>query len=433
MKLAQGLLFGIASLLGLQGEAQAQSSDHVTYVVRKGDTLNDLAREFFISQRVVPALIRLNKIRDPHRLQIGFRLRIPRALLRYEPETLRILAFSGPVTLLSSGAEQPPRVGDRVVEGSLVRTGAKGFISFGGTGDSRLSLPSNSLVQIKEAKRYLINNAIDFDIRVLEGRTETRAPKLKEDERYRVGTPLAVTAVRGTEFRVAFDDKSERSLTEVVEGSVVVSAGAFDAVADAGAGIASRADKLGRAEPLLPAPEVAEAGRIQTDERVEFAVTGVADAQGFRTQIARDAGFLELIAEEVTDDRSVSFEEISDGRLFVRSRAIADSGLEGFANTYAFRRKRLGVSASVEPSPFDDLFKFAWVPEGEGISFAAFQLWDAAQPDAMLVDEVGLENLGFYVGPLAPGKYLWRVATFQIDEGDIIKVWGPTQEFTVSE
>lgn len=433
MKLAKGLLVGFASLFGLQGQALAQSGDHVTYVVRQGDTLHDLAREYFISQRVVPALMRLNRIRDPRKLQIGSSLRIPRPLLRYEPEPLRILAFSGPVTLSRSGTELAPRVGEQVLEGSLVRTGAKGFISFGGTGNSRLSLPSNSLVQIREAKRYLINNAIDFDVRVLEGRTETRAPQLKADERYRIGTPLAVTAVRGTEFRVAYDDRTELSLTEVTEGTVVVSAGTADAVAAAGAGIASVAGTLGRAEPLLPAPEVVEAGRIQTEDNVVFALVGIENARAYRTQIARDAGFIELVAEEIGSDTQARFESIEDGRFFVRSRAVADSGLEGFAGTYAFRRKRLGVSANVEPSPFEDLFKFAWLPEGEGESFAAFQLWNADDADSMIVDEVGLQNKGFYVGPLAPGKYLWRVATFQIDEGDVIKVWSPAQEFTVSE
>ena len=433
MKLAKGLLVGFASLLGLQGPAIAQSDDHVTYVVRQGDTLHDLAREYFISQRVVPALMRLNRISDPRRLQIGSRLRIPRPLLRYEPEPLRILAFSGPVSLSRSGAAVAPRVGEQVLEGSLVRTGAKGFISFGGAGNSRLSLPSNSLVQIREAKRYLINDAIDFDVRVLEGRTETRAPKLKDEERYRVGTPMAVTAVRGTEFRVAYDDRTELSLTEVTEGTVVVSAGAADAVATAGAGIASVADTLGRPEQLLPAPEVIEAGRIQTGENVAFAIARLDRARAYRTQIARDAGFIELVAEEIDTDAEVAFEGIEDGRFFVRSRAIAESGLEGLADTYAFRRKRLGISASVEPSPFEDFYKFAWLPEGEGESFAAFQLWNAEDTASMIVDEVGLQNGGFYVGPLAPGKYIWRVATFQIDEGDVIKVWSPEQEFAVTE
>ncbi|MBX7495092.1 FecR domain-containing protein [Qipengyuania sp. 6B39] len=433
MKLAMGLLLALAGLVGLQTPAAAQSGETVEYVVRRGDTLNDLAREYFTGQRAVPAVMRLNRIRDPRRMPTGKVLTLPRSILRYQPEPLRVLAFSGPVSITRSGAEQALAVGNPVLEGARVTTGRDGFISIGGRGNSRVSLPSNSAVEIRQARRYVINDAVDFDVRVLRGRTETVAPKLKANERFRVGTPMAVTAVRGTEFRVAFYEGEDRSLTEVVEGAVVVATGAAEQVAEAGLGVASVGERLGDPEALLPAPDVVDAGRIQTGEVLEFVIEEVAKAEGYRTQIARDAGFIELIAEEVSEAPVATFEDIGDGRLFVRSRAIAESKLEGFADTHSFRRKRVGAAASVESLPYDDAFKFVWLPEGEGKSYAGFQLWNATRPDAMIVDEIGLQTKGFYIGSLAPGSYKWRVATFQIDDGDIIKVWGPTQDFTVSD
>lgn len=47
----------------------------------------------------------------------------------------------------------------------------------------------NPRVRLDEARGYLFNDAIDFDIRVLKGRCEIVAPKLKGQERFRVGTP----------------------------------------------------------------------------------------------------------------------------------------------------------------------------------------------------------------------------------------------------
>ena len=427
-------LMALSGAFGIAGQAAAQGTDdEVSYEVRAGDTLNDLASEYLISAKLVPQLMQLNKIRNARRLQVGTVLRIPRSFLRYELEPLRVVAFSGPVTVSLSGNSQPPRLGAQVLQGAVINTGPKGFISLGGTGNSRLSLPSNSKVELREAKRYLINDAIDFDIRVLGGRGETRAPKLKSQERFKLGTPFAVTAVRGTEFRVGYDPIAELSLTEVVEGNVMVSVGPSEAEAEAGAGIASTATSLGPKEALLPAPDMKDAGRIQTEEKVSFHLNPLADATKYRTQLARDAGFIEVIAEQISEDTTVAFDELADGRLFVRSRAIGQSGLEGFAEVYSFRRKRVGASASVEQSPFADLFKFVWLPEGEGTSFAAFQLWDSSRPDVLLIDEVAMEEKGVYIGQLPPASYKWRVGTFQIDDGDIIKVWGPDQDFVVSE
>ena len=432
MKLSAWIILATAALFGGQVPAAAQSDQAVEYRIKQGDTLYDLSKSFFVNEGAIADVMRINRIRNARRLPVGGVLSLPRRLLRYEPQPLRVLTFSGPVTISHSGSKLEPRLGVQVAEGAIVETGARGFISLGGTGNSRLSLPSNSRVRVDGARRYLINDAIDFDIRVLKGRSEIVAPKLKDQERFRVGTPQAVTAVRGTKFRVAYKEAAERSLTEVVEGNVEVMVGEENVAAAAGSGVAANALAIGAAEPLLPAPALVDAGSIQTGEDVTFTVEDLGKAKGYRTQLARDAGFVEVIAEQISSDEVVAFDDIADGRLFVRSRAIAESELEGLTEVYSFRRKRLGAAVSVEASPFDDAYKFIWLPEGVGKSYAGFQLWDAKQPDTLLVDEIGVEFQGFYVSNVEPGDYRWRVATFQIDEGEVIKVWGPVQEFKVT-
>ncbi|TRD11942.1 LysM peptidoglycan-binding domain-containing protein [Erythrobacter insulae] len=429
----KGALLTATVLFGMQAPAFAESNGTVEYRIQRGDTLVELARDYFVNARAIKTVMTLNNIRNPRRLQIGKSLTVPRDVLRYKSEPLRVQAFSGPVTISRQGQAAQPEIGDIVAQGAVISTGRKGFISLVGTGNSRISIPSNSSVRLSGAKRYLINDAIDFDVRVLRGRSEVKAPTLKGEERYRVGTPRAVTAVRGTEFRVAFDEGLERSLTEVTEGEVLVASGTREVATPAGLGVATSANGLGTPETLLNAPELVDPTSIRTDAIVQFQAKPLEAAKAYRTQIARDAGFLEIIAEDVSEDGDITFDDLDDGRLFVRSRGIAESGLEGFSNSYNFRRKRLGVTGGVEPSPFADAFKFVWLPEGEGNSFGAFQLWDTKAPDVLLVDEVGLETNGFYVSNLEPGSYKWRVATFQIDEGETIKVWAPAQEFTVSD
>lgn len=423
----------LTAAMAISSPLKAQDGEPAEYRIQAGDTLYDLAGEYFQSNVAIAEVQRLNGIGSARRLQIGSVIKVPRSLLKYRQIPLRILSFSGPVSIQSAERQFTPKVGTELSEGTLVSTGARGFISLGGEGNSRLSLPSNSRIRINGARRYLIDDKLDFDLRVLNGRGNIVAPKLKKGERFRVGTPVAVTAVRGTEFRIGFDEEAQLALTEVTEGRVEVSAGDIAASAKAGLGIASKPEGVGEPETLLKAPEIVDPGAIQTAETVAFAVEPVAGAQGYRTQIARDAGFIEVIAETVSGADDAIFAEIDDGRLFVRSRAVAESGLEGLSKAYSFRRKQVGVSAEVEPAPFADAFKFAWRPEGAGRSYAAFQLWSAAAPETLLIDEVGLDFTGFYVGDIKPGVYKWRVATFQIDEGDVIKVWGSEQELTITE
>ena len=248
---------------------------------------------------------------------------------------------------------------------------------------------------------------------------------MKQGERFRTGTPVAVTAVRGTKFRVGYDDDSALSLTEVTEGLVEISADGADVSAAQGFGVASNPAGLGQPEELLPAPVVTDRSATQTGENLEFAITPIDGAVAYRTQVARDVTFIDVVDELVSSDVEIEFSKIDDGRFSVRTRAIAQSGLEGFwqSEDASFRRKRVGTNAAAEPAPFADAYKFGWVPAGSGTAYTAFQMWRKDAPNFLIVDEVGLDAPGLYISDLAPGLYSWRVATSVIDEGEVIKVW----------
>lgn len=423
-----------ACALGLASTpAFAQESETLSYRLKRGDTLYQLAQDYLRGRGAAERVRRLNRIRNPNRMAVGSTVRIPRDLLKYNLVEMRIQSFTGPVSITKDGQSITPALGMIVPEGATLSTGPRGFVTLTGYGNSRVSLPTNSKARLIGAKRYLINGLVDFDLQIMKGRGAVTAPKLKSGERYRVGTPVAVTAVRGTEYRVSHDEESERSAAEVLEGEVNVSSGGAEFATTAGLGITASDAGLGEAEKLLEAPELIGGGKIQTGEKVAFEIDPLTNAVSYRTQLALDAGFLEVIEEAVTSENDVAFPMLDDGRYFIRARGIAESGLEGKSKAYSFRRKRLGSSASVESGGLDDAFKFGWRLDGEGQSYAGFQLWLKNSPDNLLVDEVGLEDTAIFITDIPPGDYQWRIATFQIDEGDMIKVWGPTQDLVVSE
>lgn len=427
------LLALFAGPLLLPAPVRAQADGFVTYEVKRGDTLYGLSRLYMIRDADALRVQRVNRIANPRRIPVGKRLNIPREVLRYVNVELRVAGFSGPVSM-AGGA---PAVGTVLGEGEIVTTGRAGFVSFRATGGGEVSLPSNTRARLLRARRYVLGDLLDIDFAILAGRGETRVPSLREGERFRLRTPAAVTAVRGTEFRVAHDEGTERSLTEVVEGEVAVVAGSEQAIAAAGFGVASVAGDVGEAEALLPPPAMLDPGAVQTGETLQFAIAPVAGTSGFRTQIARDAGFLDVIDEQTGGDGTVTFPGLANGRYFVRSRSIATSGLEGLSEAHAFRRKRLGIAAEAAPAPLADGFLFKWLAQQEqgdtSETFFALQIWREGQAASPVVDETGLRQTALVVTSLEPGVYLWRVAAIQAVPEGLLKVWSPSQKLTVSE
>ena len=409
--------------------ASANDDPPVVYRVEKGDTLYNLAQRYLRSHAAARAVQRINRIANPRRLPIGKRLQVPRNLLRYQPVEVRVVAFSGPVRI----AGRVPQVGAGLDEGEVITTGPNGFISFQSNFGGRFTMPSNSTMRLERARRYLMYDILDVDFQVLKGRGEAGSPSLKDQDRLRLRTPRATTAVRGTDFRVAYLDEADVSLTEVTEGSVNVAVGAATQATEAGFGVASTAAGIGAAEMLLAPAQFVTPGKVQTDEALAFTLLPLDRAKAYRVQLARDAGFVDILSEIVTSDLDVTFPGIEDGRYFVRARGVSASAIEGNSRAESFRRKRLGVSANAGRSAELDGFLFKWMAIGEGQSSFAFQLWKEGASGDPIVDETGLSATSIMLTDLAPGTYQWRVAVMQAEEEGLLKVWGEPQTLSVSE
>lgn len=422
-----GALF--IALTTIPAGATAQTDNGITYQMQQGDSLNALNARFFRGANAVNEIARLNGIRNPRRIPVGTEIRVPRRLLAFRTAALRVRSFSGQVDIDGNA----PTAGIQIAEGATITTGAGGFITFESADGAVVALPSNSRARLERARIYALRDLRDIEFRILNGRGEIRAPTLREQERFNTSTPVAVTAVRGTEYRVGYIEATGTNLTEVTEGEVSVDNAAVSELAGAGWGMAVRESGLDALTQLLPPVELAEPGAIQTAETVSFTVMPPEGAVAARTQIARDAGFLEMIAEDVSEDGTADFTELEDGRYFVRARGISAAGLEGLSEIFSFRRKRLGAEAVVETSPLADGFRFAWLPQGEGITHFAFQLWRQGEAATPLYDEIALPGSATVVTGLEPGTYLWRIAAIQADAEDgLLKVWGPEQSLMVS-
>lgn len=416
------------------GLASAKGPEFLTYSVQEGDTLLQIARDYLKDTSDWPQVQRVNQISDPRRIPIATELKMPRRLLRWDPVVFEVVYFSGAVEI----AGQPAAQGLRLGEGQAVVTQAGAYVTFaslaaGGYG-GRVSLPSNTNARLIRARRYRLGDTLYVDFGLDKGRGSVFSPSLDGEDELLLTTPRAVTAVRGTQFRVAFDPLADRSVTEVTEGVVSLALDDQEIAASQGFGVATVEGGFAEPEALLPTPKLVDAGAIQMDETLSFRLEPNAQAAAYRVQLARDADFLDVISGQIIAGETAVFEDLPNGRYFVRARAISQSGIEGFAeNTTGFRRKRLGVEAQAGQAQGVDGYLFKWLSVGDPKARFAFQLWRAEDRSAMLVNETGLSEPAMTLTDLAPGVYGWRVAATVPDaEEGLLTVWGPVKTLTIA-
>ncbi|WP_129794523.1 FecR domain-containing protein [Sphingosinicella sp. CPCC 101087] len=412
-------------------------ADPVLYTTRQGDNLYTLAQRYFVRTADYVRVQRLNRVIDPYRLPVGRTLRIPRALLRHEPLTATVIAMRGQVRVTRGGREVAVAEGTKISEGDEISTAANAFVSLRLEDGSTVSLPSRSRVGVRRLRRVLLTGGIERSFALEAGRTRAVVtPAENEDDGFRISTPVSVSAVRGTEFRARFEPDSARAATEVIDGTVAVAANAeADPVAlAAGFGAVSTAAGTSPPVPLLPAPELRRPGKVQDEPELNFEVEPLENAAAYRVQVARDAGFLDVAADETAQTPNVTLPPVPDGTWFVRASALDAQGLEGLAATYSFQRRLQQIETALEQRQAGRYreYLFRWIVEGSGTRQYRFQLMKD-RPDATpMVDEAGLTTGRFVVTDLPEGTYYWRVMSVQFVDGSAFAKWSAMEQLTIT-
>lgn len=332
-------LLALAALLGVMvaAPAFAQGEPTIGYVVRPGDTLIALSTNYLTSKEAYRTIQQINKIANPYRVPIGSTLVIPKALLKTEPAAGKITSFRGTVSVDG----RPAAVGMDIRQGMRLDTAANAFVTVQFPDGSAISLPSQSRIRIDRLLRTLLTGSFSRAIRLEQGRSRSTVTPIRDaDGDFRVTTPLSVSAVRGTDFRVGFDPDGQQALTEVVGGTVAVAPDEDKGETEVPKGFGVVGTQAGIQPPvrLLPPPELAQLGRGEGDV-VVVDFNAVEGAKRYRTQLATDIGFRDVIAETVTEDSIANFPGLGNVAFFVRLTAIAESGMEGMPATYASGRR----------------------------------------------------------------------------------------------
>lgn len=433
----RGQFTGLAVFLAvasIPAFAQAPETGIYRYKVKARDTFSALAAQYLVAGRKWRDLQSLTSVRNPKRLPAGLELSIPTAWLRYTNEPAKLAGFRGAVSVEWQGKQLGPTMGMAIAEGAGVATGPNSSVTLILADQSRITLPSQTRVKVVSLRRLVIAGSVDYRFMLEQGKVQTLvSPVAQPYGRYMINTPTIMTAVRGTEYRVAFDGAASTASAEVLGGTVGV---APDSVSQSqfvekGKGVVASGGVL-TAYDLLVAPKLQNPGKIQTDDNVVFQLDAVEGAARYHALLATDAGFVDIFADTSNVTPIFDLGALPNGANFIKISAIASNGLEGQEQSYAFRR----ILASIHPGAVDrdsDVFRFRWYGAGAGERRYRFQLFEGDTTNVPIVDQVGLITEEAAVTRLRAGKYLWRVGLTQTSSEGQIEVWTPYREFLIGE
>ena len=287
------------------------AEDVLLYVVKPGDTLMSIASEQLAGgAREFRRLAAHNGLKDANVIAPGTQLRIPTAWLRRQAATVRVVALAGEV----KSGERGLKSGDALAEGDRVRSGP--------TGHATLEFADKSVVQVKPGTELVLEghkaspSLTDFETRLRLGAGAIEAVVARQRaQQFRVRTPTANMAVRGTAFRVRDVDGSTQA--EVTEGRVAVAGDKGREVAlDAGFGTVVRAGEAPAAPVrLLEAPDLSGVPELHERPTVRIMFARLAGAVSYRFVAAEDREMRNVVAETPLRGPAARLVDLRDGEI----------------------------------------------------------------------------------------------------------------------
>lgn len=430
------MLLPFVLLLLFIGNPAAAAEQYWEYTVRPGDNIWNLTKTHCTSVRYWKRIQTLNNIDLDREIPPGTRLRFPLSILKHQPATALVAKLQGSAELLRAGTGNavPLQAGTSLRSGDRITTGADSNLTLQFADDSRLLVLENSEVLMDSLSAWGTTGMVDTSIRLQGGRVDTQVkPSRGPGSRYQIITPAAVAAVRGTDFRVSAEMEKPVMRSEVTEGTVGVGDASRSTPVKAGFGLVAESGKVPeKPRKLLPAVNLSGLPTVQRQLPLTFTWPGLKGARGYRFQIAPNADFDLLIADQTTETTSASWADLPNGRYAVRVRGIDEVGLEGLNSVHLFEVDArpfapvtgsppdAGVIRSAEP-------EFSWSATAESSAYR-IQIATDAGFSSPVTDQETADSTLQREQPLAPGTYYWRVAG--IDERGKQGPYSPVRSFT---
>ena len=416
--------------------AVAAVEPSIPYVVQPKDKLMLLGPRLLNNAADWPELGRFNGLNSPYKLVVGKTLNIPLRMISAQPTTAKVISASGDVQV--QGA--PATTGATVGEGGRFQTGANSSAVLELADGSRVTVLPNTLAELVTSRSYATRNvAVSASsawfsglIRLVQGGLDTAATQgARRATPLQIQTPTSLVGVRGTQFRVAFEDPASNSArTEVVEGKVRADNTAQQSGADLPKGtgaVVKATEKDVKVVKLLPAPNLAGIPSVVIRQQGGWPMPVLRGASGYRVQVASDDKFEKIVRDLKVTTASADLATLANGNWFARVRGIDAQGLEGFDAFKTITVKDIQWRVSYSALSFENgqsVLNWTGVLAGQPMSasagstgYSALVARDRALSQVVVTAEGERERVT--LGDLKPGAYFVQLRSKQTQGGTL--------------
>ena len=415
----------------------ADKEQTVDVLVQTGDTLIAICEKYLEKPSKWREIARINKLDNPDLIYPGTKLVIPARLLKAVSSEGIASFVKGNVQHQPRGSDTwiPLRLNDRVNEGSKIKTGDESGVEIVFSDGNSILQRSNTMLGISSARKHP-NNQTSYSLIQETGRTITKIKrKTGSESRFRIDTPSAICAARGTAFRTSID-AMDSTRTEVVEGDVDVEAMKKKVTVQEGEGTLVKKGEIPlKPQKLLPPP--APQNILPLYKSVPFEITfgHVKEAVAYRAIMAKEKDFKDIVKEQVIepgDPLSVYVPE--DGTYFLASRSIDTMGLEGLPSETATIKVRMNPLPPSIVSPMnngrysDDMPLFEWLTVQDAVRYH-LQIAQDRTFAKVVVDQQALRDTQYEPRQFEPGTYYFRICSVASD--GYAGEWSDILSFTI--
>lgn len=349
---------------------------YISYTVVPKDKLLVVSRRLLADPKQWSVLARLNGLKDPNVILPGQVLDVPRSMVNFANQTKLatsgvLQSANGSVTINGTAAE----AGAPVPEGARVQTGAASSAVVKLSDGSSVQLMPRTLADVVTQHGYAMKDPatsisttwFSGAIRLVEGVLDIAANKAaNRKEPMGVVTPTSNIGIRGTQFRVAYEDLTTRTArTEVLEGKVRAdnTVLAVGVEVNGGFGVAIKPNEREiKVVALLPALAEstlpARVERAREGQQAIWTVGALAGAAGYRAEVAQDAAFAQIVFDAKSNAQAINLAGAPNGNYFARVRGIDSSGIEGYNAA-----RRIEIATAAAPTPAPPAATLIWIRE----------------------------------------------------------------------
>ena len=354
---AQAATFLIAFCMFSSTQAQTPApaaEPSLPYTVKPKDKLIVLSVQILNNPQDWTEVARFNQLKNPNAITPGQVINFPTRLMKSQQVEGKVISTYGDVKLSGSAAA----VGNPINEGSKLQTGVNSSAVVELADGSRITLLPNTLAELVTSRNYAGRDAASSGstnlfsglIRLAQGALDTLASKTaRRATPLQIVSPTSTIGVRGTQFRVAYDDPvSKTTRTEVLEGLVRADNPAQNVGVDLPQGKGAVLNPTSRdikVADLLKAPDLSAISADILKPLALWPMPALEGAKSYRVQIAIDDSFNKIVRDLVVTNGRADLANLPNGGWFARVRGIDANGLEGYDSAKA-------VQVVLPPPPF---------------------------------------------------------------------------------